>query len=200
MDFTASFDFDIIDGCVQKLERESKTPMRDYYWKTNNEGKKSLPDSAGVYVFWWKGDLELLTEKLISCHYELKGPHNRENQIKVKFDKKWIDKATVNDGICLYVGKSTNIRQRVVGHIKPKTSDIWKNNEHYSFHKKPNTTSQLRIGLERIFKKDCLDLIKEHVFISWIPLEGDKHAINRFYIENKMISHHLALFNIDVER
>ncbi len=200
MEYTAKLDFEIIDQCVKSLEINKKNPIRDYYLHRADLKKKSLPKIAGVYVFWWKGNHKLLTEQLISCHYELKGPHNRQNHIKVKFDQEWIDKATINDTKCLYVGKSTNISQRVTSHIKPKTSNIWLPNEPFSFYKKPNTTSQLRIGLERIFKKHCLDLIMENVYISWLELDGDANAINRFYIENKMISHHFALLNNDVER
>ncbi|WP_417873610.1 GIY-YIG nuclease family protein [Xanthomarina gelatinilytica] len=199
---SASLDFSVIESCVDDLESKQLNPLKDYFWKGREKEKKHFPEKAGVYIFWWTGNLNLLLEKLIVCQYELKGPSNRKERIIVKFSKEWIERATINNSICLYVGKSTNIRKRITSHIKPNTLNIWskQGNENFSFHKKPNTTSQLRIGLERVFKNHSLEIIKNNISISWIELEGDKNAINRFYIENKIISHYYALFNIDIER
>lgn len=202
MDTITRMDFSVINDCVGMLESQEKILLNTIYWKPSKKDKNTLPNTAGVYAFWWIGDVNVLTEKLLNCHYELKAAHNRKKHITVEFCQEWIDKATVNGAIYLYVGKSTKIRNRVAGHIKPLTENIWKKSpvDAFSFHKRPNTTSQLRVGLERVFQKHCLDIIKENIAISWISFDGDSNAINRFYIENKFISHHLALFNIDVER
>jgi len=98
------------------------------------------------------------------------------------------------------VGKTTNLKTRIRNHIKPNTVNIWGDGSIINFHKKTNTVSQLRIGLERIFNKQSLELIKNNVSVSYICLAGDENAINRFYGEDKLISEFFPLLNIDIER
>lgn len=180
---------------------------------------KGLAKKSGIYVFWWLGSLD----KFKTAKYYIKGSTNADShrEIEVTFIPNWLDAATHNGKLCLYVGKSTNIHNRVKGHLRYNTPNIWKdgkekewevaknfseekfNKVQFGFGKKPNTVSQLRIGLERIFHKHALDEIKKHVALSWYELpdtESDSHAVNRFYIEDKLIGELFPLLNIDVER
>ena len=115
------------------------------------------------------------------------------------FRKEWIDSAKYKKNICLYVGKSTEIKSRIPKHLKLGTPDIWKTNSKDS-GKKPNTVSQLRIGLERLFpEKKIFDLI-DKIGVSWTVVDEYKNGINRFYLENYFIGNFFPLLNADIER
>ncbi|MGB8704034.1 MAG: GIY-YIG nuclease family protein, partial [Gillisia sp.] len=107
--------------------------------------------------------------------------------------------ATAQNKICLYVGKTTNLRDRISKHLKLGSPTLW-NGKKRNSGTKPNTVSQMRIGLETVFDKDMLAEIIENVSVSWAEMGNYSEAINRFFLEDKMISHYSPLFNIDVER
>ncbi|QQX75992.1 MULTISPECIES: hypothetical protein [Aequorivita] len=218
---------------------QEKYGVRDIFNGILNSISKQL-QQEGIYAFWWKNENDLLKNHLLNpdTSYYLKGPHDNSEKanhfLRVIFNKEWINNASQGTHICLYVGKSTNIKSRINGQIKynidPKKfnqfdptiwkdsksknqldddhSHLWpesKNNERltkckYGFGKKPNTVSQLRIGLERLFNTDALELIKEHVEISFLPYPGKENAVNRFFIEEKLIASLYPILNIDVER
>lgn len=171
---------------------------------------KELPKSDGCYVFWWIGSEKQLVDAFTNANlkYQLKKSHkrrenNNENYVHVSFTSEWIKAATkelINNqpAICLYVGKSTNIHSRVSKHLKPRTKDIWRGEE-VSFHKKPNTVSQLRIGIERVFGKR-FNKLTSSIAVSFVEMKGDKNAINRFYFEERLIGTLFPLLNIDIER
>ena len=161
--------------------------------------KAILPEKGGVYIFWWNQS-KAFEEKLKGCTYQVKAKKSHEvDKIDIRFTKEWIEKATVENKICLYVGKTTNLRSRVSKHIKLGSPTLWKTKSRNT-GKKPNTVSQMRIGLETVFEKDMLEEIKENVSISWAEMDSYSEAVNRFFLEDKMISHNYPLFNIDVER
>ena len=94
----------------------------------------AIKTNAGLYTFWWVGDRTELLRKMKENPYYLKGPHYSsktiQEMIPVTFSEEWLKAATQTDGaLCLYVGKSTNIRQRVNGHLKLSVNNIWKFNE-----------------------------------------------------------------------
>lgn len=172
---------------------------------------KGLNKTAGIYVFWWSGNDSRFRES-VDKGYLLKGPHKfsdeKQNLVQVEICEEWINHKRYNDRICLYVGKTTQLHTRIKNHVKLTTKNIWKKKdgktlragEEFSFGKKPNTVSQLRIGVERLFKDHSVDLIKKHVQVSFLPLEGNKHAINRFFIEDRLIGQLFPIFNMDIER
>ena len=161
--------------------------------------KTILPEKGGVYIFWWNQS-KAFEEKLKGCTYQVKAKKCHElDKINIKFTQDWLEKATVGNKICLYVGKTTNLRDRVTKHLKLTKEDIWGGHTRNS-GKKPNTVSQMRIGLETVFNKDMLVEIKENVSVSWAVMDEYSEAVNRFFLEDKMISHNYPLFNIDVER
>ncbi|OAD90143.1 hypothetical protein A7A78_07965 [Aequorivita soesokkakensis] len=191
--------------------------------------KKELPNNSGCYAFWWINNCPELRGILKNAQYYIKLSHKKYNCDedhfeKIQFTNEWIDASThqvvINDrtvdAICLYVGKSTNMRNRVQAHLKLNVDDIWKKIEvkknapytakrlrevKFGFGQKPNTVSQLRIGLERVFNAHCVDVILKNVALSWMPLNKEQNnLVNRFYIEDKLVSCLFPLFNIDAER
>lgn len=216
----ASLNLELISKCSTELRLKQRFLLKDLLDGERRGQYDKLNKVAGVYAFWWKGENKILKDELKSGRYFLKGPHvykGEQELIPVNFNLKWIEKSTSRGDICLYVGKSTNIRQRVMGHVRYKTSNIWKDSDldpwpnlmdklhgkvKYGFGKKPNSVSQLRIGLERIFNINAQQLIKDHIAISWIELSDDKinNSVNRFFIEDKLISEYYPILNIDIER
>lgn len=207
---TAIFNYKLIKNSVQELETRTPILIKELLEGGNRKEFTALSKKAGVYAFWWTGDATVFKKEINEQRYKLKGPANREELIPVKICEKWIQAATREDRICLYVGKTTNLNQRISGHLRYTVEDIWtdkngKNRtvEPFSFEKKPNTVSQLRIGLERIFQDHSLDYIKRYIAISWLELEDSEevnNAVNRFYIEDKMVADLFPIFNLDVER
>lgn len=210
MTATAIFNKITIDESVQKLENSSPVLVKDLLESNSTIDFASLKKKAGVYAFWWEGDSTQLKREINEQRYKLKGPANRKELIPVKICEDWLKAATKDNRICLYVGKTTNLNQRISGHLRYTVKDIWttKNGinrtaEPFSFEKKPNTVSQLRIGLERIFQAHSLEYIQNHIAISWLELGDDdevNNAVNRFYIEDKMVADLFPIFNVDVER
>lgn len=207
---TAIFNNKLIKNSVQELETRTPILIKELMEGGNRKEFTALSKKAGVYAFWWTGDATVLKKEINEQRYKLKGPADREELISVKICEDWLKAATRGNRICLYVGKTTNLNQRISGHLRYTVKDIWtdKNGENrtaepFSFEKKPNTVSQLRIGLERIFQDHSLDYIKNHIAISWLELEDDddvNNAVNRFYIEDKMVADLFPIFNVDVER
>ena len=157
---------------------------------------KLLPElkkKGGIYAFWWIGEKNELTEALISCDYKLKGKQSEKELIPVKFTKEWINIASIETTeICLCIGKSTDITGRISKHIKLGTENIWeKINIAKNSGVKPNTESQLRIGLERVFNKSILNGLINNIGVSWIILDEYKNGINRFYLEDYFIGKYL---------
>lgn len=167
--------------------------------KNNGISKSLVPNDSGVYIFWWEGELEQFSNQLIGSNFLVNGKKSHTNQIKICFTKEWIVKATHSGKICLYVGKTTNLRDRVAKHIKLGSKTIWKGNRRNS-GTKPNTVSQMRIGLETVYEKDMLEEIKTNVSVSYHEMNEYSEAINRFYVEDYFIAHFFPLFNIDIER
>ncbi|WP_378174911.1 hypothetical protein [Aquimarina sp. SS2-1] len=192
-----------ISNSNNSLRIKPKIKLKDLVSGAYQNSFTELNKKAGVYIFWWTGDQNFLKSELLKAQYKLKGPHiknSENNHIDINFTREWINSATHNDNLCLYVGKSTNIRQRVLGHIKYTNKNIWGDNNGPNFGRKPNTVSQLRIGIERVFGRTMIEEILKSVSLSWIELEGIENVINRFYLENKLIGDLYPLFNIDAER
>jgi hypothetical protein len=194
----AEFSENKINIATKELKPNNTIPILDLIV---NKGisKSKIPEKSGVYIFWWTGGNEIM-EKLDGCTYQVKAKSTHEfEKITIKFTEEWIRKATYEGKICLYVGKTTNLRDRVSKHLKLGSEDIWKDKKRNS-GTKPNTVSQMRIGLETVFNKSMFEEIKNDISISWTEMDGYSESINRFFLEDKMISNYYPLFNIDIER
>lgn len=168
---------------------------------------KDFPNTGGVYAFWWIENDKNLLNRLEESNYLLKGSssksHNKHKKIKVCFDEFFFKAATTAKFTCLYIGKTTSLRKRISQHIMPSTKDrITGEINDKEVLRKVNSTSQLRIGLERIFKSEenILNLISKNVYVTYKEISGCEQSVNRFYAENKAIGEYYPLFNVDIER
>ncbi len=68
--------------------------------------------------------------------------------------------------------------------------------------KAPTTSCQLRAGIEHLFTShtNTRALILENVGLSYVVLNGDDHAANRFYLEDMAIGLMRPALNVDIER
>ncbi len=172
--------------------------------KNTFSGERKIPKCGGIYAFWWIGDIIELEEALSrnfkgSKNYTLKGKQGK-GMFHIKFTQEWLNCRC--GSVCLYVGKTTDLKSRIPKHLKLQTESIWPNGGEDN-GKKPNSVSQLRIGLEKVFDLNTLDDLKNiipQIAVSWIKLDGYENAINRFYLENYFIGKYLPLFNVDIER
>ena len=155
-----------------------------------------LPESPGVYAFWWMAPKEALMAG--NRHIVLKGPN--EQPVDVEYRDWWPPELKYP---CLYVGKSTNIRSRFSLHIK-RGSPGRLHPAHPGHQKaKPRTTScQLRFGIEHVFPedKDPLGLIGISVGFSYRTYFPDNAIAERFFEEDRLVGIWRPWFNVDSER
>ncbi|WP_319471313.1 hypothetical protein [uncultured Pseudodesulfovibrio sp.] len=175
---------------VQLLEVVSK----------NHESLKpnSLPKASGIYAFWWTGSPELLSQR--NRQIVLKGPGERP--VELLFDDEWLG-TEAGYPIPLYVGKTAKgINKRIGLHLRLKEKRALPLGEKAEKAKAPTTSCQLRAGVEHFFQteEDTRTLILENVGLSYVLLDGDEHAANRFYLEDLAIGLMRPPLNVDIER
>ena len=181
----------------------------------NYQAAETLSNS-GVYAFWWTGSLALLKSlnravtfkgKAVS-KADVKAGRNspKEKHIIHKINWDWnLEKTPV----CLYVGKSVNIMNRIKLHLEARQlSEHWYGadlekygTKEHEFLVKRTTACQLRAGIEHLYKskKDKQGLSKrlENFAFSFTPVEDFKE---RFYLEDLAIGYYAPWFNLDCER
>ncbi len=176
---------------VRKLT-EGIEPLGSFLGK----GRNSIPAQSGVYAFWWLGD----KKKLFASRRDiwLKGPAGSE--VKLKF-KDWFPPEAPHPA--LYVGKSTNLKNRISLHILiGKTDKLYPASERHHKVKPVTTSCQLRTGIEHIFpkEKDPSGLILKEVGVSFVFPAGDDAVAERFYLEDLAVGFFRPWFNLDSER
>lgn len=158
----------------------------------------SLPKAGGVYAFWWTEDFELLSRRNKSI--ELKGPGKRP--VALLFDDEWLG-TKAGYPIPLYVGKTASgINRRIGQHLMLKAKRKLPPGKKAEKAKAPTTSCQLRAGVEHFFQteEDTRALILKNIGLSYVLLDGDEHAANRFYLENLAIGLMRPPLNVDIER
>lgn len=160
------------------------------------EGKHPLPACAGIYVFWWIGERHELMES--NRRITLKGPRN--SLVDVEYRDWWPDELSLP---CLYIGKTTNIKNRFSKHIKRNCQGRLHQPVFGNIKAKPKTTScQLRFGIEHIFPNEVnpLETIKSRVGFSYTTEFSENAVAERFFEEDRLIGIWRPWFNIDSER
>jgi hypothetical protein len=157
-----------------------------------------LPNSGAVYCFWWTGPLTLLRE----CNrcLDLMGPGKR--LVSVYMDDEWLG---IDAGlpIPLYVGKTADsLAKRVGQHLRIKDIRTTPMFDGARKQPRPTTSCQLRAGVEHLFPQvgDTRALLLDYIGLSYVELDGDRHAANRFYLEDYAVGLMRPPLNIDVER
>ena len=159
-----------------------------------------IPTTGGVYAFWWTGARKLLTGKSCNRHLELAGPAGR--RVLLELDDDWLGVST-NLPIPLYVGKNAgNISKRAGQHLTLSVKRLLPIGSGAAKQKRPTTSCQLRAGVEHLFpaELDTRTLILNNVGLSYIELDGDDHAANRFYLEDLAVGLMKPPLNVDIER
>lgn len=159
---------------------------------------KKLPAVGGVYAFWWTGCPELLANRNIEL--VLDGPNRRE--VHITIDDEWLGLNT-NLPIPLYVGKNADsLSSRIGKHLRLKDTRMLPLAGGVKKAKRPTTSCQLRGGIEHLFPDvvNTRKLILENIGLSYVTLNGDAHAVNRFYLEDLAIGMMHPPINVDVER
>lgn len=160
-----------------------------------------LPKKGGIYAFWWTGSTDILRSRRFNRHINLHGPGGRS--VELLIDNEWLGLAA-NLPIPLYVGKNAqDISSRIRQHLLLRTSKrILPATIGATRHKAPTTTCQLRAGIEHLFLrvKNPIEFITSNVGLSYVILDGDKNAANRFYLEDLAVGLMRPPINVDVER
>ena len=172
--------------------RESIRSVGQHYLS----GRANLPESPGVYAFWWVGDRAQLLAA--NRHIVLKGP--RELPVDVEYRDWWPSDLAYP---CLYVGKTTNIRRRFSLHIKRKCPGRLHASHPLNWKASPKTTScQVRWGIEHVFPREDnpLALIFDSVGFSFRADFAENAIAERFFEEDRLVGAWRPWFNIDSER
>lgn len=159
-----------------------------------------LPVAGGIYAFWWMGALDLLQAKDCHRHLTLRGPGRRP--VRLEIDDEWLGLDTELP-VPLYVGKNaSNIATRIGQHLRLGSKRVLALGRKSEKGEAPTTSCQLRAGVDHLFPEtlNTRDLVLDNVGLSYVVLDGDRHAANRFYLEDLAIGLMRPPFNVDVER
>jgi len=158
----------------------------------------SLPHVGGIYAFWWTGSLAMLKNR--NRTLVLHGPGGRD--VHIAIDNEWLGLST-GLPVALYVGKTADsISKRVGQHLRLSQARMLPVGGGAKKAPRPTTSCQLRAGVEHLFPNEpnTRDLILDNVGLSFVELNGDDHAANRFYLEDLAIGMMRPPLNVDVER
>jgi hypothetical protein len=117
-------------------------------------------------------------------------------------DDDWLG-LTTELPIPLYVGKTADsIASRVGKHLRLKDARMLPCGGDAKKAERPTTSCQLRGGVEHLFPdvEDTRTLILDNIGLSYVELDGDAHAANRFYLEDLAIGLMHPPLNVDIER
>jgi len=203
----ATFSKKTIDRALKELVPENSFPINsiisdkgvsDALIKDPNPKANKLKEKSGIYIFWW----DLSKSDFIKSHKRIVIEKVPKKSLSIKVTAEvtddWIEAATFNNKVCLYVGKTTDLRGRMSGHLKlrsPKCDPYGKKNR-----LNKNTESQMRLALEALAGENMLQEIRDNVTVSYHIMRSYSESINRFYIEDALIGKYFPLFNIDIER
>lgn len=161
---------------------------------------RTLPARGGVYVFWWTGDLSLLSARDCNRDLILVGPNARS--VHLRIDDEWLGLSTLQP-VPLYVGKNADsIASRIGKHLRLKDVRMLPLGGGPNRANRPTTSCQLRAGVEHLFQNcaDSRSLVLDNIGLSFVEMDGDIHAANRFYLEDLAIGLMRPPLNVDVER
>ncbi len=159
-----------------------------------------LPKTGGVYAFWWTGDTALLQAPTCNRELILAGPGG--SPVALELDDEWLALST-GLPVPLYVGKSASgIAKRIGQHLMLSKDRILPLGGGGKKAKRPTTSCQLRAGIEHLFpcEEDTRRMVLANIGLSYVSLDGDTNAANRFYLEDLAVGLMRPPLNVDIER
>lgn len=146
--------------------------------------------NPSIYAFWL--DNSNKEAEVLHRIVKITGPNGSNEEITLDWN---LD----NDFILLYVGKTTNFKNRLKKHLLLGTQ-AWKHNAENYLNKK-TSSCQLRAGVEHLIKHSSIDsgidFMLSNIRVSVIEMDG---LIERFYAEDLAIGKGKPWFNVDSER
>ena len=122
--------------------------------------------------------------------------------IRLQIDDEWLGLSTELP-IPMYVGKTASgLGKRIGQHLRLAKPRILQPDGGPEKTPRPTTSCQLRAGIEDLFpsETDTRAIVLDNVGISFVELDGDDHAANRFYLEDLAIGLMRPPLNVDIER
>lgn len=188
---------------VDEFFSKERKPLHELFENEKMTQYKKGLEIEGLYAFWLKSSC-MKTLSLLNYKVQLKGPKDMNAVGNHKYyectwgweyDEEWI---------LLYVGKTTNFKNRLGMHFKLKTnSSDWPKSEDGTLSK-PTTSCQLRSGIEHLINSnrrsseiEVIEFMRENL---WVSNHEIKDASQRFYAEDLAIGQGCPWFNLDSER
>jgi hypothetical protein len=201
-----NLDVNEIDNRLQEIEKKLTTEMQklSYYVAISEDSNYiryinfDKDKEEGIYVFLYEKKDENIEELKRSLF--IKGPKNSENN-KTENDNVIWDYDKEKKFICLYVGKTTNFKERLKDHLLLGTDQLPNKGDKKNQLNKKTTACQLRSGFDYLYSKEKVNIKEKlinHLFVSFYPVKDD--FIKRFYLENYFIWRFKPWFNLDSER
>ena len=181
---------------------------------------KVIPASPGIYALWWVGDTDVLKQLCRDVQLQGKVVNKKEKKQNIDLEGKpyhhhkikW-DWNMEQNPVCMYVGKTNDLQNRLKQHLElGKSSEKWytefnKNKKIIKPQKEENilvkrtTACQIRAGIEHLFKNESNypSLLEKAQFFAYSYSEETCFK-ERFYLEDLAVGYFRPWFNIDSER
>ena len=168
---------------------------------------KMLDNESGIYVLWWTGNIkDLLINKVEQ--FKLAAPHSKKRKVAITVTSQYLEKIRTKQGIPLYVGKTTNLLQRIKHHLRLGLDHrlFIKSGKAKKNHSYSSSQNKFRYKLEALTgnqPKGYSNIISQNICMSYclIPDTQKQHGgADRFYSELCLILKLKPIFNIDIER
>lgn len=180
---------------LDELRYKENFSVMKYYEKFGL--KVNQENLHGLYAFWYIGNELPITKKV-----EIK---IREEHLPLLIE--W-NKNDFFRHQPLYIGKTTNLTQRISQHLlatKNNYKDLFENGKFKAGRiNKHNSSCQFRAGFEHLFGGEKnMNYCFENVALSFVEIkngEQNEGVKNRFYLEDLAIGVFRPWFNVDSER
>ena len=165
----------------------------------NSLDKTEIPDSGGIYCFWWMTEQDPLEDYPFLNPIPSIGPGNNVVWLPVN-DDYFI--RTTNGAIPLYVGKTGCLSKRFGQHLMLGTLKTAVYENYNTPLVRRNSSCQFRHGMDTLFPEinDTKQLTLNNIGVSWVELDGIENSYQRCFFEHYAISHFKPFFNYDIER
>lgn len=197
------------------LEKVADIPHEDLLGK--NPKELSTIRIRGLYALWWLGDWQELLKG--NTRVELVTSRGVKDVTLIWGTAGIPGYCLEKNQFPLYIGKTTNLLQRLSQHLALKTENWYKPMKKVQLvagkaeeqniepvegrlYKRTNL-SQFRSGVEHLFKgmdQNIIELIRENVGITFVPIAEREDVSRRFYYEDFAIGYYKPWFNVDSER